>query len=150
MPNSLAATTPNSQHLPSPSAGNNQSPGSTASPDRSKDELSDFINLFNKHDEFNKVYCNMNEISVDFFDVTISQDSGFSNHLFWTLRYILRTWTYMNYCIKSLFIQNICLKGSWNPCLSDSPCVIARKTFMKPRQFYSSAPQKTILLKQIL
>ena len=71
---------PNSQHLPSPSAGSNQSPRTSASPDRSKDELSDCINLFNSHDKANKVHCNINETSVDFLDVTIFQGSGFSNH----------------------------------------------------------------------
>ena len=71
---------PKSQHLPSPSAGSNQSPRTSASPDRSKDELSDCINLFNSHDKANKVYCNINETSVNFMDVTIFQGSGFSNH----------------------------------------------------------------------
>ena len=72
---------PKSQHLPSPSKSSNHSPRTSASPDRSKDELSDFISLFNSHDEPNKVSCNIDETSVDFLDVTIFQRSGFSNHI---------------------------------------------------------------------
>ena len=72
---------PNRQHLPWPSADRNQSPRTGASPDRSKDELSDFIDLFDSHDDSNKVYCNINQTWVDFFlEVTIFQGSGFSSY----------------------------------------------------------------------
>ena len=33
----------------------------------SKDELTEFINLFNRHNESIKIDCNINEASVDFF-----------------------------------------------------------------------------------
>ena len=72
---------PNTQHLPSLSASSKQSPTLiSASPDGSKDEWSDFINLFGSPDESNKVYCNINQTSVDFLDVTIFQRSVFSNN----------------------------------------------------------------------
>ena len=44
----------------------------------SRDELSEFINLFNSHDKSIKLI--VNETSVLFLDVTIFKDSGFSNH----------------------------------------------------------------------
>ena len=46
----------------------------------SRDELTEFINLFNSHDDSIKIDCNINETSVDFLDVTIFKGSGFSNH----------------------------------------------------------------------
>ena len=46
----------------------------------SMDELTEFINLFNTHDNSIKIDCNINETSVDFLDVTIFKGSGFSNH----------------------------------------------------------------------
>ena len=84
----------------------------------SRYDLAEFINLFNSHDKSIKIDCNINESTVEFLDVTIFLD--FLATLFWTLRYILRKRTHMNWCIKSLFIQNIWLRGSWNHSLSDS------------------------------
>ena len=46
----------------------------------SRDELTEFINLCNTHDNSIKIDCNINETSVDFLDVTIFKGSGFSNH----------------------------------------------------------------------
>ena len=45
----------------------------------SRDELTEFIHLFNSHDNSIKTDCNINETSVDFLDVTIFKGSGFSN-----------------------------------------------------------------------
>ena len=46
----------------------------------SRDELTEFINLFNTHDNSIKIDCNINETTVKFLDVTIFKGSGFSYH----------------------------------------------------------------------
>ena len=46
----------------------------------SKDELTDFIKLFNRHDESIKIDCDINETSVDFFGVTFFNGCIFSHH----------------------------------------------------------------------
>ena len=41
----------------------------------SRDELTEFINQLNSHDNSIKIDCNINETSVDFLDVTIFKGS---------------------------------------------------------------------------
>ena len=78
----------------------------------SRDELTEFINLFNSHDKSIKIDCNINETSVDFLDVTIFKGSEFSNHnILDTKVYFKETDTHEFLHKKSYFIQNIRLRG---------------------------------------
>ena len=87
-----------------------------------RDELTEFINLFNSHNKSIKIDCNINETSVDFLDVTIFTGSGFSNHnILDTKVYYKETDTH-ELLHKKYFHpkHNILLRGSWNHSLSDS------------------------------
>ena len=70
----------------------------------SRDELTEFINLFYSHDKSIKIDCNINEGSVDFLDVTIFKGSGFSNHnILDTKAYFIETDTYGLLHYKSFY-----------------------------------------------
>ena len=68
-----------------------------------------------------------------------------------TRKCISRRWTRMNCCIKSLFIQNIHLKESWNHNLSDSTYLNPeadrpRDLTYKPKCVVTTNPNRSVLI----
>ena len=117
----------------------------------SKDGLTEFINLFNSHDNSIKIDCNIHETSVIFWMSQSSKFLDFLTTIFWTLIYILRKRTRMNCCITVISSKKHTFEG------------ILKKQIIRFLTIYNnmedfhesyvniiqSAPRKTTLFRQI-